>query len=111
MSTPEPKNPPKCSACGEPLDNVEWYEEANYNWDPESGGYVESMVFGSSVGWSKCPHCAHTLGRDTDGFEEGPINYPSILAGGGLDETEFTPSYKPEETVKGDLKKFTIKQV
>jgi hypothetical protein len=23
---------------------------------------------------------------------------------------EFTPSYEPEETVKGDLKKFTIKK-
>jgi len=110
MSTPETNKPPNCPSCGEPLDSVEWYEEANYKWDPETGGYVESMVFGSSVGWSKCPQCAHTLGRDTDGFEEGPINYPSIPAGGELDEKDFTPSYEPEKKIKGDLKQFTIEK-
>ena len=65
MSTPE-----NCPKCGNPIEAVGYYEYSEWSFNPETGAYDNTSLYGGSAE-VKCNHCETDLG---DLFPEGPAN-------------------------------------
>ncbi len=63
--------PPICPGCNVPLEDVDYYEYAQWTFNAETGGYECTMAYGGTAE-TKCSHCNCTVDEQ---FPEGPVNY------------------------------------